>query len=188
MINKKIRIISITGTPGTGKTVVAKMLAKKLGANLIEVSELVKNRQIPYTIDRKRLTKVIDVKKMKIAIRKKILKGRINIIDGHLSHLVKSDLVVVLRTAPRKLEKRLKNKRYKSAKIKENVQAEILDSILIEVLAKYPKSRIVEINTTAKTAHSTSRAILRVLNNLRLQRLYSPGKIRWLKKHYRMIE
>ena len=57
-------LITISGTPGTGKTAVAKILAKQMKARLIDTGYLVKKYKIKTTMDRKRNTKIIDTKKL----------------------------------------------------------------------------------------------------------------------------
>jgi adenylate kinase len=50
------------------------------------------------------------------------------LIEGHLSHLFKkSGLVIVLRANPDVLQERMKIKGWKSAKIRENIEAEAID-------------------------------------------------------------
>ena len=93
-------IISISGTPGTGKTVVSKIIAKKLGTNLITVKNVIKKEKVPFKHDKERKTKIIDIKDLKKAVLKNIDEKKDNIIEGHLSHLIKSDVVIILICNP----------------------------------------------------------------------------------------
>ncbi len=175
-------ILAISGTPGTGKTAVAKLLAKRLGANLISVSVLL--GEIKSAWDKKRKTKIIDVNDVQKAVTKRVVKGKINIIDGHISHLIGSDVVVVLRCAPDKLMKRMKEKRWNRDKINENVQAEILDEITIEAAAKC--RNVFEIDTTRKRPSSTAEIIAKLLNN-RDTKKYRVGRIDWSEKYKKLL-
>lgn len=176
-------LIAISGTPGTGKTTVSKLLAKKLDAKLISIRNLIENRRIKYSYDKKRETKEIDEKGLKKSIAKEIEKGRINIIEGHLSHLVKVDYIFVLRTNPQELYRRLKQKGWKEGKIKENVLAEFLDSITIEAMRLHPTKKVFEINTSRKEPKKVALLITSILNNYSLQKKYRAGKIDWTERY-----
>jgi adenylate kinase len=181
-------IISITGTPGTGKTAVAKELAKNTGANMISINKLLKKKKIPCKIDKKRGTRIIDIHDLKKTVNKEIQNDKINIIDGHLSHFLKSDIVFVLRTEPKVLEKRMKRKGWSKSKILENIQAEIIDEITAEALEKHERNKIVEIDTSKTKPKKAAETILKILSNKQMQKKHSPGKVSWLKKYYKMLE
>ena len=170
-------IIAISGIPGTGKTVVARLLAKQLNANLIDLKKL----KVKCRIDRKRKTKIIDQKDLQKAVNKELRKGdkRINIIESHLSHLLKADFVIILRTNPLILEKRLKNRNWARKKIKENLQAEILDEITIEAMEKH--RNVFEIDTTRKSKKNTIAIIQAILK--KKPKKYKPGNIDWSEKY-----
>ena len=50
--NIKRRIIAITGTPATGKTVLAGKLAQKLDAEIIDLTEIINKNKNPPINDR----------------------------------------------------------------------------------------------------------------------------------------
>lgn len=177
-IKKIIMILAISGTPGTGKTAVAKILAKKLNANLISIQDLV--NKIKYEWDEKRKTKIVDVKDLQKAVDKHITRKKINIIDGHLSHLLRADIVVVLRCAPDLLEKRLKRKKWNTKKITENVKAEILDEATIEAIER--NKNTFEIDTSTRHAAETADIISKLLNNIDTKK-YRAGKIDWSERY-----
>jgi len=171
-------IISITGTPGTGKSHVAKLLAKQMNANLISIKKL--TEKMHCRIDKKRKTKIVDINDLQKAVNKNIVKSKPNIIEGHLSHLLRSDMVIILRTDPSILKNRLKKRKWPEAKIKENVQAEILGIITQEAMQR---SRVFEIDTSRLKPLAVSSIITKLLNN-HSARKYRVGNIDW-SEHYK---
>ena len=156
-----MKIICVTGTPGTGKTALSKKLAKKLGFYYIDVNKIISKHKLSEGYDQKRKTKVIGVGKLNKALVKVIsalTKKHINerptqldgiIIDSHLSHYLPRkfvDFCIVTKCDIKELNKRLKKKRFHKEKIKENIEAEIFDVCLNE--AKEQKHRTLVIDTT----------------------------------------
>lgn len=136
--------IAVTGTPGTGKSLLSKKLAKKLGFSYIGLNDVIKKNKLYESYDRKRKTYVVDTKKLRSYFKK--IKGNV-IIDSHLSHLFDNmDLVIVLRCSPKTLEKRLKKKKWSNAKIHENIEAEMIGLISWEARQRY--KNVFDIDTT----------------------------------------
>ncbi len=67
-----MRVIIVTGTPGTGKTTLSKKLAKKLDFGYLDVNETIKKYKLTEGYDKKRKTKIVDVKKLNRALIKEI--------------------------------------------------------------------------------------------------------------------
>ncbi|MBU5678516.1 MAG: adenylate kinase family protein [Candidatus Aenigmarchaeota archaeon] len=175
-------IISITGTPGVGKTTVAKALGKVLGYKVISDFELAKKNKLILGFDKKMKSYIVDDK----LFRKIRLKGDF-IIHGHLSHLITNDLTIVLRLSPGELEKRLKRRGWKKEKIRENVLAEILDVVYLDaILAKKNKiaKRVVQIDTTGKSIKSVVKRILNIIKG----REYKSDYVDWLEKCFEKEE
>lgn len=170
-------ILAISGTPCTGKTSVAKILSKKLNANLISIGKL----EVRHEWDKKRRTRIVDVKDLQKAVNRHLEKRKLNVVEGHLSHLLNADVVIVLRCNPSELEKRMKRKRWSKDKIVENIQAEILDEITIESMEKHGK-RVYEIDTSRRNPESVALIIKKLLNNLRTKQ-YRAGKIDWSEEY-----
>ena len=59
-----MKVICVSGTPGTGKTILAKKLAKKLNFYYIDVNELISKHKLYEGYDRKRKTKIVDINKL----------------------------------------------------------------------------------------------------------------------------
>ena len=142
-------IIIISGTPCTGKTFVAKKLAKALNHKYIDVKRLITLNKLQESYDKKRKCYVIDTKKLnKILIEKAKCNPNL-IIDSHLSHYLPEkyvDLVIITKTNLKTLEKRLKSRGYNKEKIRENLDCEIFDICLNE--AKEKKHKVLVVDTT----------------------------------------
>jgi adenylate kinase len=67
-----MKVIIVTGTPGTGKTTLSKKLAKKLDFHYVDVDKIIKKYNISEGYDKVRKTKIIDVKKLNRALIKEI--------------------------------------------------------------------------------------------------------------------
>ncbi|MCK4968653.1 MAG: adenylate kinase family protein, partial [Candidatus Aenigmarchaeota archaeon] len=137
----------VSGTPGTGKTEVSAILAEKLKYKLIKINDFAYDNDLITGQDEKRGSLLIDT----VALESLI--GKIKddcVIEGHLAHLIKADMVFVLRTNPDILKTRLDERNWLEDKINENLEAEILDVCLTEAVEK--NKQIYEIDTTDKTS------------------------------------
>lgn len=140
------KVIIVTGTPGTGKTIVAKKIAKEKGYSYIDVNKIISEKKISSGYDRKRECKIIDVEKLNkalVQIIKKSKKGLV--IDSHLSHYLPKkyvDLCIVTKCSLKELKKRLKKRNYSKSKLEENLEAEIMEVCLNEAKEKGHKVEV----------------------------------------------
>ena len=159
-----MKIICVSGVPGTGKTTLAKKLAKKLNFYYLDVSKLILSNKLYEGYDKKRRTKIVDVKKLtkfliseiknfqKLNKSKKFSQRKLFdgiIIDSHLSHYLPRkyvDLCIVVKCDIKELNRRLKKKNFHKNKIIENIQAEIFNVCYEESVQRNHK--IIAINTT----------------------------------------
>ena len=135
-----MKTLTITGTPGTGKTLLAKKLAKRHGYAYVDVNALIAKHKLHERYDRKLKTKIINQKKLAkflvtliSHIRATNAKGVV--IDSHLSHHLPPSLVDVCYVTACSLpvlKQRLKKRGYSSRKIRDNLEAEAFQSCLIE--------------------------------------------------------
>lgn len=131
-------IVCITGTPGTGKT----HLSSLLGKNVIHLNDFSRENGCTKGYDKKRKSRIVDIDCLKNKLR------GINdvIIEGHYSHFLNCDIVIVLRTSPKILRKRLEERNYSKEKIRENLEAEAIGLITSEALEKC--KNVYEIDTS----------------------------------------
>ncbi|MCK5016617.1 MAG: DUF359 domain-containing protein [Candidatus Peribacteraceae bacterium] len=141
-------IIAISGTPGTGKTAVAKELAKKLGWWSVSLNDIAEEEGLYAGHDDERLCKVVDIEAMKREVNVLSISHRKMIIESHYAHDMPCDVVIILRTEPSELRKRMKEKGFHERKIRENLEAEIMNVIKDEACEKH--QNIYEIDTTEK--------------------------------------
>lgn len=152
-------MIVITGTPGTGKTAVTVSLGKALGLSVLHVNDMVKKKK-KLSLGKEGGSIVVNLKELK-----KELKGFDGIVEGHVLCEVRLPAkVVVLRTDPKELEKRLEKKRFGKKKIQDNVEAEALDYCLIKARENYKK--VVQIDTTGRSVDATLARVLFMLEDM----------------------
>jgi adenylate kinase len=169
-------IVAITGCGGTGKTVTAKILAKRIKWKLIRPDDIAKKKKLYLGYDKKRKSWIVNLTKLKKEIKKSERENKNIIIESLYSHFLPAHIIIVLRTKPDVLLKRLKKKYKWKTKITENYEAELIGLITSEI----PKNKkVYEIDTTNNSATQTAKKIERIIKG-RINK-YKVGKIEWLK-------
>ncbi len=146
-----MKVIIISGTPGTGKSTLARLLAPKLNFKILNLKPLLQKCSEGYDSQKKCL--IIDTQKLNKEIIKKIKKEKENfILASHLAHYLPKryvDLCLITKCSDLKeLKKRLQKRKYSKKKIEENLQCEIFDLCLNE--AKEKKHKILLVDTCKK--------------------------------------
>lgn len=148
--------ITITGTPGCGKTTTAELLAKLLRLRVFNLSSLVKKEKLYEDFDAERNSYVVDVEKLV-----EFFKDKDDFIaEGLVSHYIPADYCIVLRTNPKELERRLKERNYSPQKVRENLEAEILGVIATEAFENPKARKTTQIDTTNRTPSEVAEKIV----------------------------
>ncbi|HSB47497.1 MAG TPA: AAA family ATPase [Candidatus Bilamarchaeum sp.] len=152
-----MRII-LTGTPGTGKTEIAKQLARLLRARLVDIAQVARESGI---VSRGQ----VDVRRLSGKLR--FLKREKRFVaEGHLACEMKlpADFIFVLRCRPGTLTRRLKRRGYPRKKVGDNLTAEALDYCTQRVLSVYRKKPL-ELETSGKSAAGCARILASAIKN-----------------------
>jgi adenylate kinase len=164
------RPIALTGTPGTGKSSVARRLAP---LRAVEVGDLA----IAWGFGRRRGAAVeVDLRGLARAARSSAALRGIDVVVGHLAHLLPLRDVVVLRCHPLELTRRLGRIRRGTVRERaENVLAEATDVIRWEAAGR--SRRVLQIDTSYRSVDDVAREVARFVRDRRVRR--SP-RIDWL--------
>ncbi|MFA5412261.1 MAG: adenylate kinase family protein [Candidatus Micrarchaeia archaeon] len=154
--------ILITGTPGTGKSSVAKEICSRKGWPLLSLKEIAGKHGC--IIGKEGGERIVDVRKLRAATIRE-LKGKKNaVVEGHLGceFRLPVKFVFVLRTHPDELKERMRKRKYPKMKIEENLMAEMLD-YCSQVSAAHYRVPILEVDTTKRTAKEAAGRIISFL-------------------------
>lgn len=126
-------LYALTGTPGTGKSSVSEELRRR-GYDVLDGKSFIVENGLRGGYDAERDTYEVDLDELNDALEEFRSKDWPVVFDSHLSHFMDSSGIIVLRCSPPVLAERLRVRGYSEAKVRENVQAEILDEILCEAV------------------------------------------------------
>ena len=172
-------ILSFTGTPGTGKTTIARLIQKKKIV-VVDLKKIAIDHGFIHSHDNKRDSIIIDVDAVNRFIINNYQSEKIIIIEGLVSHLLESiDEVIVFRCHPKILKKRLIERGWSWEKIKENLEAEMLDVILCESIEKHSLEKVSEIETSHISIEKTAKAIYQKITGEQSPYVIKPGSFDW---------
>ena len=177
----------LSGTPGTGKTTVAKLL-KDHNFFIISIGDYVIQYNLYDEEDKKRDTKIINENKINTFFSKFLIDSNISkpiIFESHYADIIEIPciLAVILRCHPQILEKRLQSRGYSPEKIRENVQAELLGNSTSHMLEKeelVEKGLIFEINSSNLTIEETVNKIIEIIQKPENFQDLKAGWLSWL--------
>ena len=179
-------IIGITGTPGTGKTSVC----GSGDVACLDLNSVVEMEGLYTSVDPDRGSLIADLERLGDYVRHKAAttNGKVLVIEGHLAHLLRPAVAIVLRTHPHALAARLKRKGFSARKIQENLEAEVLDLILAEAVELC--ETVYEVNTSEKSVAEVASVVREIIvaeteegaergRSAALRELYKPGSVDW---------
>jgi adenylate kinase len=180
-------VILITGTPGTGKTTVSKLLSQKLSIPLVAVNDLVEEKHLYHGYDPEKGYKEVDMEDLCHELETIIINFQKDglIIEGHLAHFLENsdliDCVVVLRARPDILRKRLSKRNWPESKVNENVEAEALDICTFEAVENHA-NKVNEVDTTDLEVEDVVDLIIKIVNG---EKHIPPGDVNFLEYMYK---
>jgi adenylate kinase len=162
--NLSLRIY-ITGTPGTGKTSIAKCLSKKLNLDFLEVNDLIIKEGLYLGYDINRDTLIVDDEKLSKRLTHKLNSvDKICVAGGTIIESLPIDFIIILHVPIPSLRRRLEKREYSQEKIESNLESEIMNVLFYEISESYPSEIIHEIlndNSNIETACEEIVSIIR---------------------------
>lgn len=148
------KIIIITGTPGVGKTRLARTLANRMNCRFVDIGSLVREGKLYSRFDRKDRSYVMN----ELQVKRRLVRLFAShaqeslILEAHTlgPYLPKRPgmRAIVVRLDPLRLARHLKARGWPRRKVWENVEAELIDLSLYESTKLLGKNRVCQIDST----------------------------------------
>jgi adenylate kinase len=137
----------VTGTPGCGKTTLAKLLGEKLKLKVINEKDFALQNKIGKFNDEGELE--IPINEFQKKANAFLRKNNNVLFEGHVlcETKLKIDKAILITIDPEELELRLEQRKYSPAKIMDNVFCEGIDYCKKHVQRNYPQSKIIMIQS-----------------------------------------
>jgi len=137
-----VRIVALTGVPGTGKTTIASALPD--GITVVDARSVARELDAIEGEDARRGAQIVDESRLAEQAREVLPVDGPTLVEGVLAHHCAPHAVILLRCHPTELGRRLAKRDWDEAKLEENVMAETLDALVPEIVA----DRAREVDTT----------------------------------------
>lgn len=150
VVSKTLPNILLSGTPGTGKSTLAKRLSEaKLGLTWVNVGDFAKEKGFLGAWDEEYQCHELEEDPLLDEMEEMIAKGGC-LVDHHVTDFFPEryfDIVFIMRTENDKLYERLSQRGYNGKKFQDNLQCEIFQTILEEARESYPTEIVHELRS-----------------------------------------
>lgn len=162
-------IIAVSGTPGTGKTTLSRLLCERTGWQYVSGQDIIDRFSLAEEYDQQRECVVVDVDAFVKATLEVVKSHKgIVVVDSHLSHELDVSCVlrVLITTCSQKnLIDRLSAREYSAHKIRENLDAELFKVCLVE--ARDKGHDVIEVDTSFGVSDQKLTGLVRRLHLLK---------------------
>lgn len=170
-------MLIITGNPGVGKHTIAKIVAKKLSLDLIDINDVAIKNNVIKSKDKHGY--IVDLRKLSRLLRKH--EGKKKLMVGHLAPYVLGKrnvrMVAVIRRSPYELRGVYRKRGYDVGKIADNLSSEIIGVCLYDAIKRFGISKIAEFDSTATKPNVIANKIVKTYKG---KVKPTVGKIDWL--------
>ncbi len=167
-------LYALTGTPGTGKSSVSEELRSR-EYDVVDGKRFIIEHGLMGDLDKARDTYEVDLDLLNDVLESFRRSKSPVVFDSHLSHFIDSHSIVVLRCSPSILAGRLETRGYRPEKVRENVQAELLDVILYE--ATESDIPVFEVDCSLRSVTEVANVVEQIVKGYGMD--YLPGKTDW---------
>ncbi len=147
--------VAISGSPGTGKTTLCILLREQY--SVLQLRDLAEQFDCLGQVDPNDDSAPIDIHTLSEKLE--FESSEVTFVDGHLSHFLEVDAIVLLRCNPQFLRERLAEREYSEQKISANVEWEMVSGTWSEIHEFEISVPVLEIDTT----HSPVEEILQTV-------------------------
>lgn len=140
-------VIVISGTPGTGKTSVARLLSNA-GFNTMNLFDIAKADNLLADYDDAKDIYVIEDDALQHHLKDFLLNQNLIILESHYGDLVPQEFVIhcfVLVSNPADLKSRYLQRGYSTQKIEENLEAEIMQECYFDAVEVFGENRVTKL-------------------------------------------
>ena len=153
IVCKVLPNILLAGTPGTGKSTLAKKLSEETEMTWINVGDFAKEKGFLGEWDEQYECHELDEDPLLDELEEMVSKGGC-IVDHHVTDFFPEryfDIVFIMRTDNEKLYERLSQRGYTGKKFEDNLQCEIFQTVLEEARESYPVEIVHELRSDVES-------------------------------------
>jgi adenylate kinase len=171
--------IAITGSPGVGKTTLAHLLSEALEFEIQSIESIAAQSNCLSGKDETDNTTLIDTNCLQQQTQ---FLGKDCIVEGHLSHFIPSNIIILLRCHPIVLKQRLEKRAYIESKIIENVEWEFLGGAWTEISQLERQTPVLEFDTSNEDEESICQKVIQKLLNTSFSSFSIQEHIDWIEE------